>query len=705
MTDTILNPVIPYPADSVETTYQVKLVVTNITRNTSDSLTLPVIVPFSPEVQIVTNDTILCVGDSITLNATITHGDGYWLHGDTSLTTVVKATGTYFFDMQDKPQLAKNASFENSDFSDWTTTSGWTMKRDAGQSPIDSSYCVYGSTASYLTTGIYEFSQDVDVSFDSVKIDSGISKNSVTGYVRGHRFGPSDEGQMIVEYYDASNVLLAISSTGSEKRIESWDYLNHSRTTPKNTRKIKIRLQFNKLNESAYGAYIYFDKIQVKMRSSCEYKDSVYIQFNQNPEVELPNDTFFCKGDSFLITPEITYYDPYIVNDTLQSSSTGSLKNDAEFAVLKEGVVLTPNIGYKTGQIEWEDSTIDVLDTFSVSFDIWVDKTSYSHYYSFWFYIFSASTPTSQVAANEGYKIGIFGNSGSDYAYTYWSSSRLNYNYINQHMDGAGWKKVKIIYSNQTIKLYLDGILLSTYTDTSPRTRGGNKFGISSANYYANSGYYNETRIRNFIISKNNLENVVVPKTNNITDYTWNTGSVNSSYLTKNTGTYTLQVRDNMGCESNTDSTYIEAVQQYDSLLSEEEKLCDLLDSFQLQMPDTNGHYYDNLAVDSFGMVNISSATYGQNTIYFSVVDTFGCLLKDTGFFLLDSVPIIQIDSVRPVCKNDPPFTFTVNNNDGYFFGGAFIDSFGNFDPALTTSRFNKIYYNTFGDDCIGKDS
>jgi hypothetical protein len=246
LTDTILNPVIAYPPDSKENTYTVKLIVEHITRGSIDSISLPVVVPFAPEVKIITNDTIICSGDSITLNAYISHGNGFWNIGDSSTSIVVNTTGYYYFDMQEKPQLLEASSFEQSNFLNYWTSTGNNWTRTSGYSPIDSSYIVYPTYGSAAAVGIAELYQDYDISFDSIEIDSGISKLSVTGYTRGHLSYATDESQIIVEYYSGSNTLLAQNATGLNKLTNDWDFLNHTRTTPKGTRKVRVRLQVNK---------------------------------------------------------------------------------------------------------------------------------------------------------------------------------------------------------------------------------------------------------------------------------------------------------------------------------------------------------------------------------------------------------------------------------------------------------------------------
>jgi hypothetical protein len=707
LTDTILNPVVTYPPDGEEKSYTVKLIVQHRTRGSMDSLELSIDVPFAPDVRITSNDTLLCEGDSVKLEAYISHDTGYWHTGDTATTIWAKETGWYYFDMVDKPQLIQDESFEARFASTaWKAVGSGTWDRQSSYDPIDGRYSLGYRAPTNASTGLYEVYQDVDVSADSLNIDSGISKNSVSGYVRGYltswaAYSEGNEAQMIVEYYDSNNTLLAQNASGLSERTNSWDYIDFNRTTPKYTRTIRIRLQISKTNQSYDNAYIFFDKISLKMRSSCNYLDSVYVQVNRDPNVALPNDTFFCLGDSLQLNPVVNYVTPFLYQDSFSTSSTANFYNSAELDTTNKYAILANN-RYERGQIEWVDSSLLLADSFTISFDMYMRRSTSTTGYLNSLYLFNSSTPINYNQNTGGYKISFRETGSTGVFEIYWNNSRLT-SQVTEHLATSEWYRVKVVYNNRTFKIYLDGRLVASYTDNTTRTQAGFKFGILGGQY---SYSYTEHRIKNFWLSKETTEQLTIPQTGQPYVYSWSNNVSTNSITVRNTDTLSLQVTDKFGCVSNSDTVVVEAVRQYDSLFSQEERVCSELDSFQLQLPVPNGYFYGTATPDSAGLVRISlAADYGENEVYYAVIDSFGCLLKDTGSFRVDSVPEIEIDTAGPFCKNDAVYQLQVNDSNGYFYGGAFVDSTGAFNPALANAGTVKVYYETFGFGCTGIDS
>ncbi|MBI1306538.1 MAG: T9SS type B sorting domain-containing protein [Bacteroidetes bacterium] len=695
-TDTVLNPVVPYPALKAEITYNVKLRVVNIAQNSSDSLILPVTVPFAPYLDILNNDTVLCKGDSVTLNAVISHGKGIWSTGDTSTSITVSRTGKYFWMVQDKKNILDNPSFEKNPVStNWTVVSGnWQRTSNSSYGVQDSSYVAYVVNAS---GGVSEMYQDVDVSLDSIEIDSGIAKTSLTGFLRGYQtYG--DAAQVTLEYLDKKGNLLAIYRTDYWSE-DYWNTFTHSRTTPVGTRTLRVRVEADKISTNNNNCYAFIDGLVLKMRSACEYKDSVYVQVNLYPKLDLPSDTFFCKGDSLLLNPDVYYDSPYVVQDSMNAKLTGSLKNNASHSASNGYVELTSNAYNQNGQIEWTDSDLKITDTFTVSFDMYSGGDGG---YALWLYLFNSSTPTSEDVNAGGYSVNFDEQSSNQLQFN-WSGSRRNTTSPGVDMGTGKWINIRIEYANQTFKVYSGNMLIASFTDATTRTQTGYKFGLGARN----GGYYNIYRVKNFHISKNNPSFAILLKKPKVGGtYLWSDGTTNDStrWITS-THKLSLKFRDAFGCESNTDSTQINVVNQYDSLFTASDNICVLLDTFYLTKPVSTGYFYGHQAVDSQGMVLVDSASFGSNTIYFSVIDTFGCIAIDTGSFIIDSIPDLQFTAAGPFCKNDSPSKLQINHSSGYFFGGTYIDSTGIFDPAKTTQRLNRVYYATFDQDCRGVDS
>ena len=689
-TDTSLNPIFAYPALDSTSSYTVKLVVKHRTRGSSDSIEIKVEVPYSPALSINNRDTIVCKGDSVTLTSYLSHFDGVWSTGDSTSSTTVKRTGMYYFKMADKPNLLVNPSFEqNPSSSGWTTVSG-TWSYTSSYDPYNQRYCGFGTSA---TNGVYEIYQEVDVSADSVIIDSGIAKTSLVGYMRGYQ-AFDDEGQVILEYYDKNGALLGVYTSGFRRVVDFWEEVVHSRTTPKGTRKLKVRLQSRRNNTKSTTSHVFFDGFRLKMRSACSYVDSVYVQVNQLPEVDLPSDTVFCKGDSLVLRPNVTYFNPYHVQDSIRNGVVGKLKNSATYSQVDSFVRLSPASGSTTGQLEWTFPKLQLSDTFKLAVDYYNLKASG---YGLYYYLFANGTPRNRTSNMGGYTI-IIEPTRISIRYTW---SQIFSTTIPFNDNARTWEKLEIEYSNQTFTIYLDGKVMATYTDTRTRTKGGSFFGLGADNSYSNRYY-----IKNVHISSRNDEYVVIPAAHQrVMTYAWSDSNTDSVRTVKSTMKLKLRVTDNYGCVSNLDSTSISAVRQYDSLFTGIEEICNEFDTLYLNPIDSVGYFYGHKAVDSSGLVLVDSAQSGLNQVFFALVDSFGCYFNDTGQFLVYDVPPVSIDSVGPLCMNAGIVKLNANDSNGYFYGGSYVDSAGNFDASKAQLGMNWVYYRTADSTCVGRDS
>jgi hypothetical protein len=702
-TDTASDPVFVYPPLKDPQNYTVKLIVTNIAQGSSDSMEQTITVPFSPEIKIHQNDTNLCAGDSLTLTSYLSHGNGVWNTGSKDTFITVTKTGWYSYFAEDKPNLLVNGNFEHSTLlHGWTVNSGTWVRRSSSPYPEDSTY-YFSATSSGTSAGVVSVEQTVDVSFDSVLIDSGLAKTSLIGYLYSYNEAVLDEGQLEMEYLDSSNNTLAVYRSDYLTSKDAWLKLSHSRSTPKNTRKLTVRL-YVKNNDAGTYYYSFFDNIQLKMRSACDYVDSVYVQFNPIPKLEMPEDTFKCPNDSFLLAPQKIWYDTlYVTIDSMNRNSlTGRLYNNATYNPYEKYVTLTPDVSNQNGAVEWIDSSLSLQDSFEIHFDFYTTrKGGWRAGDAVYFYMFTNATPTWEDHNTGGYSV-AFDEYNSNEVQINWSGSRRHTYRTGMRLDAGEWKKATIKYNNQKFDVYIDGVLMTSYTDPTTRTQGGFRFGIGARG----SGRFAEHRVRNFFITQENpqLLSYTRPYERRY-QYLWTDGYRDSSRSVTTEGWFKLRIEDAFGCVSNWDSTYIQNRQQYDSLFTGPENVCSLLDTFLLQKPDSNGFFYGNSAVDSSGTVIVDSASFGNNTIYFQVTDTFGCVLTDTGVFVVDSVPQISIDSIPALCLNDTAVQMTVNNNDGYFYGGSYIDSSGVFTPSAAARGYNKVYYTTFDTDCQGLDS
>ena len=699
--DTGLNPYFAYPPLKQEKDYTVKLVVRNIARGTKDSLSITVTVPFAPFIDISNKDTAICVGDSVTLKASLSHGKGIWSTGDTSSKITVNKTDWYYYRMQQSPKLLINANAESAPTSKgWTAISGnWTNQSGYFYAQ-DSNY--FFETVNTYTAGTYELYQVVDISKDSMIIDAGLGKTSLISYVQTYPEATPDQGQVILEYYDSKNNLLAIYQSGIITNIGSWLKLTHSRTTPPKTRKLKVILQaINTV--SATPTYAFFDNIILKMRSACNYEDSVYVQVNPLPEVKFGKDTSFCWHDSVLLKPKVDYTNPYLANEPMNTATlSGKLISSATYNTTNKYLTLTPSLSYKYGNIEWDLNSLKLKDTFNIGFDFWTGNATNCKYGTLNLYLFNSSSPTGNYQNTGGYSITF--DEYYNQIQINWEGTRIRTISTSLNFNNETWYKVKVIYKNQRFLIYIDGILIDNYFDATTRTQTGYKAGMSgTTNYY---GCAIEHRIKKFYLTQNNPSLVVIPaKTGRSFTFTWNDSKTDSMRYVKSTKTFIIKVTDNNKCLSKPDTIKVTSIKTYDSLLTGMADICSELDTFRLLPFVKGGSFYGHKAVNNVGLVKVDSATYGTNTVFYTVKDTKGCNYIDTGFFKVDSVPNITVNTVKPVCRNSNSFKLTVNNTTGFFYGGSYVDSAGNFNPKLTTKKSNKVYYRTKQPNCVGRDT
>ena len=126
------------------------------------------------------------------------------------------------------------------------------------------------SGCSGSSSGPHELRQDIDVSADAVNIDLGTIQYVFSGYIQTPVSNPAaqtDQGRFIVDYLDASNVILGASYTGAwqSKALGSgvgWNLYTNTRIAPAGTRKVRIRMQ-TQITAFFPAINVYFDDISL----------------------------------------------------------------------------------------------------------------------------------------------------------------------------------------------------------------------------------------------------------------------------------------------------------------------------------------------------------------------------------------------------------------------------------------------------------
>ncbi len=149
----------------------------------------------------------------------------------------------------------------------------WTLIPDGTANyPFDHTTGLAGGTIFYagcsdFFSGIKELQQTVDVTADAATIDAGTQLYTFSGYMQTPVDNQTDQGRFIVEYLNASNVVLGSSYTSSWQSYfggsgTSWIFYTNTRLAPATTRKIRIRLQAE-LIFNRYAINVYFDDISL----------------------------------------------------------------------------------------------------------------------------------------------------------------------------------------------------------------------------------------------------------------------------------------------------------------------------------------------------------------------------------------------------------------------------------------------------------
>lgn len=696
-TDTSFNPVYPFPVSLSEDTFTVKLVVTNFARNLSDSLELQVEIPSAIHVEIANNDTLLCIGDSVTLTGNTSRGKAEWSTGDTTNSITVKSSGIYYYGLVDKPNLMVNGSFESAiPSADWQIRSGdWRRTTSGNYNIYDGNNAIYSYYPSNASTGLTEIFQDVDISFDSLEVDSGLAKISLKGIMRGYSNYP-DLGQVSLEYYDASNNLLSVYRSGYFNDRTNWASIVHSRTVPKNTRSVKVVLQVNKLTTNSRSAFVFFDALELKMRSACDYKDSVQVLIGAKPILALPQDTFLCYGDTFDVSPSITYDNPYIALDSMNNGTVGVMKGNAKYNAFDKYVELTDNsTSYQNGQIEYVDSTLLVTDSFDLSFEYY---SGGNDYYALWFYMFNHTTPTGEDFTGGGYSINLDANNSNNLQYE-WNNSRLSTAASGVDLDDRKWHFVEIKYRNQYIEVYFDGKLIGSYLDGSTRTQAGFKFGLGARSYY------NDYWVRNFQLSKNNPEKVVIPPTlPSSIDLTWNDASTSFTQRVYEDKYFTVQGANAYGCVSNVDTIQIDVDTVVKTSLLPAGPYCENDPMDTMEVTRDVGNFNATAFMDTAGLFQPRLAGAGTHKVLYMASDAMsGCTMSDSiNVVVLEGAPEDTIQSsVLNACA-DSVNLFTRNPGlDSFNYTWKLMNAFPSDSAGVNLYDIGLAQFHTVGPNLV----
>jgi gliding motility-associated-like protein len=191
------------------------------------------------------------------------------------------------------------------------------------------------------------------------------------------------------------------------------------------------------------------------------------------------------------------------------------------------------------------------------------------------------------------------------------------------------------------------------------------------------------------------------------TSYIDSAGNFNPALATAGSHLIYYTFTDGNGC-TETDSTTILVDTIPDASITAGGPFCENVGMQTLSGVINTGGWFTNTSyLDSAGNFNPAVAQAGSHLIYYTFTDGNGCTETDSTTILVDTIPDASITSAGPFCENSGMQSLSGSiNTRGWFTNTSYLDSAGNFNPALATAGSHQVYYTfTDGNGCTNTDS
>lgn len=645
-TSTAKNPSFTYPASSKDESYRVLLRAVNNNRNTFDSLSKVILVPFTPSIEIEQEDTSMCSGDSIVLSVNAHGGRVVWNTGHTDTAITVSDSGWYKVSFNKGSNLVDNPGGEKNLSNGWKINSGLWSQRCGSPSPkVGSCYMSAGNAG-----GMSEIYQEVDLSGYTAEIDAGEAKSSLSVWFRTKVENPEDKGQVVLEYLDSTGVSLETYQSGMTSFSSNWLKIRHAQTVPQGARKVRIRL-FAEL-VTGTSADVYFDDVVFTMTSECDYSDSVYVSIHALPEFALHNDTTLCNTDSLILEGPIGNGYSYTWHNNSSSSSFTAVGKgtyylnvvDANKCVWNDTVHITT--GITNYDLLYDHSPVcRTQDTVMIGMKLkggWFTPTSFVDSFGV------VSLPSTKIGQN-----------------------LIKYTF----RDTIG------CFNPDSTYLTVYGLPDASITAKSPVCENGS---AQVVQVVSNAGgtFFGGA----YVTSGGTFSPSVATSGNHKIFYTFTDGN---------------------GCTS-TDSTTIVVDTIPDATIAPTGSFCVSAGSQQLGgLYNSGGVFKGGNYISLSGAFSPSSAGVGTHPVYYTFTDTKGCTDSDTAMVTVDSLPDASITKPARVCASVDSITLLpAARTGGTFSGGNYISPQGSFYPVVSGAGSWKVYYTlTDGNNCSSLDS
>lgn len=157
---------------------------------------------------------------------------------------------------------------------------GWTQRTSAPDPYNGIAYFFAGAGANARLT------QEINIDLYKCLIDAGNQQFRFTGFVRAFNQSPSDESNIIIEFFNSGNVLLTAYHFGPYNQTEIWKKIDSLFAVPAGARKVLITL--NSIRHNGINNDGYYDELSLTPATVN----------SELPQIRI--DTTICTGQTFL---------------------------------------------------------------------------------------------------------------------------------------------------------------------------------------------------------------------------------------------------------------------------------------------------------------------------------------------------------------------------------------------------------------------
>jgi gliding motility-associated-like protein len=464
-------------------------------------------------------------------------------------------------------------------------------------------------------------------------------------------------------------------------------------------------------NSGRYSVEIYRNQCSTKISKSVTFIDTKIINLNDT----------FCIGDTIELM--VDDYDQIIPDrcDTtvLPNSIRQSLTSyytfcDSTYDLSGNGNNLIASNLKKTYSTLYEAGTALEFNGVSSQLkasmgNIFQDSFSFIGWYkwekpsnsSSWFSFFSKSSYCDDLA--------LMYNSQGKYVRLYTRNNCLgSKDFFNIELDSCKWYQVALTYDKQNCSFYLNGKKMGNVAINQISENDTLYIG-SMKQSYVWSGKVDDVMIVKKTLDEKSLTelyNARKPLSGCIS-YLWSDNTTSKEYSGLIISDSTISVRtigDNFQCIDSINAF----VSVIDASITPAGPFCENGGIQTLSAAVNTGGWFTNTSyLDSAGNFNPAIATSGSHTVFYTFTDDNGCTETDSTTILIDTIPDASISAAGPFCENGGIQTLSAAvNTAGWFTNTSYLDSVGNFNPAVAQTGSHQVYYTyTDSNGCTDTDS